>query len=85
LYGWQGSTCAPWSRREKPHQFASRIDMWDGDGENIIEHLAGAEDFTVALATYSRVRALAEGSHHLAARGSRHRGQSQCASSSALV
>jgi hypothetical protein len=32
--------------------FAFRIDMWTDDGENIIEHLAGAEDFTVALATY---------------------------------
>jgi hypothetical protein len=32
--------------------FAFRIDMWTEDGENIVEHLAGAEDFTVALATY---------------------------------
>jgi hypothetical protein len=32
--------------------FAYRIDMWDDDGENIIEHLAGVEDFTVALTTY---------------------------------
>jgi hypothetical protein len=32
--------------------FAFRIDVWTDDGENIIEHLAGAEDFTVALATY---------------------------------
>ena len=30
--------------------FSFRIDMWTDDGENIIEHLAGAEDFTVALA-----------------------------------
>ena len=26
--------------------------MWTDDGENIIEHLAGIEDFTVAVATY---------------------------------
>ena len=32
--------------------FAFRVDMWDDDGENIIEHLAGVEDFTLALATY---------------------------------
>ncbi len=32
--------------------FAHRIDMWDDDGENVIEHLAGVEDFDVALATY---------------------------------
>jgi hypothetical protein len=32
--------------------FAHRIDLWDDDGENIIEHLAGVEDLQVALATY---------------------------------
>jgi hypothetical protein len=32
--------------------FAYRIDMWDADGENIIEHLAGVEDLQVAKATY---------------------------------
>jgi hypothetical protein len=32
--------------------FAFRIDCWDDDGENVVEHLAGVEDFTVALATY---------------------------------
>jgi hypothetical protein len=36
--------------KDRTH-FAFRIDMWDDDGENIIEHLAGIEDFTVALAT----------------------------------
>jgi hypothetical protein len=29
--------------------FAHRIDMWDDDGQN---HLAGVEDFEVAMATY---------------------------------
>jgi hypothetical protein len=32
--------------------FAFRIDMWGSDGESIVEHLAGAEDFQLALATY---------------------------------
>jgi hypothetical protein len=26
--------------------FSFRIDMWTDDGENVIEHLAGVEDFT---------------------------------------
>ena len=32
--------------------FAHRVDMWDDDGQNVIEHLAGVEDFEVAMATY---------------------------------
>jgi hypothetical protein len=32
--------------------FAYRIDAWDADGENVIEHLAGVEDLQVAKATY---------------------------------
>jgi hypothetical protein len=32
--------------------FAFRIDMWDASGENLVEHLAGVEDYTLALATY---------------------------------
>jgi hypothetical protein len=30
--------------------FAFRIDLWDGTGDNIVEHVAGAEDFQIALA-----------------------------------
>ena len=30
--------------------FAHRIDLWDADGENVIEHLAGVEDPQVAMA-----------------------------------
>jgi hypothetical protein len=37
--------------KDRAH-FSFRVDMWDDDGENIIEHLAGVEDFKVALATY---------------------------------
>jgi hypothetical protein len=33
-------------------RFAYRIDMWDADGENIIEHLAGVEDLQFAKATF---------------------------------
>jgi hypothetical protein len=32
--------------------FTHRIDMWDNDVENVIEQLAGVEDFEVAMATY---------------------------------
>ena len=33
--------------------FAFRIDVWTDDGENLVEHLAGVEDFTVAMVTYA--------------------------------
>jgi hypothetical protein len=33
-------------------QFLYRIDMWSRDGGKVIEHLAGVEDFQVAMATY---------------------------------
>ena len=32
--------------------FAFRIDLWTSDGTSIVEHLAGVEDFQLALATY---------------------------------
>ena len=32
--------------------FTQRLDMSDDAGQNIIEHLAGVEDFEVAEATY---------------------------------
>jgi hypothetical protein len=32
--------------------FLYRIDMWSRDGARVIEHLAGVEDFQVAMATY---------------------------------
>jgi hypothetical protein len=32
--------------------FAYRIDLWDAEGENVVEHLAGVEDYQVAMATY---------------------------------
>jgi hypothetical protein len=32
--------------------FAFRIDMWDASSENLVEHIAGVEDYQVAQATY---------------------------------
>jgi hypothetical protein len=32
--------------------FLYRIDMWTIDGEHVIEHMAGIEDFQLAMATY---------------------------------
>jgi hypothetical protein len=32
--------------------FAFRIDVWDASGENLVEHIAGVEDYQVAQATY---------------------------------
>jgi hypothetical protein len=32
--------------------FTFRIDTWTPDGESIVEHVAGVEDYQVALATY---------------------------------
>jgi hypothetical protein len=32
--------------------FTSRVDTWTPDGESIVEHVAGVEDYQVALAPY---------------------------------
>jgi hypothetical protein len=32
--------------------FTFRIDTWGANGESIIEHVAGVEDYQIALATY---------------------------------
>jgi hypothetical protein len=32
--------------------FTFRVDSWTPDGETIVEHVAGVEDYQVALATY---------------------------------
>jgi hypothetical protein len=32
--------------------FTFRIDTWTPDGETIVEHVAGVQDYQVALATY---------------------------------
>jgi len=33
-------------------RFTFRVDTWTPDGESIMEHVAGVEDYQVALATY---------------------------------
>ena len=32
--------------------FAHRVDIWDDSGDNLIEHVAGIEDFEIAVAAY---------------------------------
>ena len=32
--------------------FADRIDRWDADGNSIMEHVAGCDDLTVAVAAH---------------------------------
>ena len=32
-----------------------RVDIWTPDGESIVEHVAGVEDYQVALATFRAV------------------------------
>ena len=32
--------------------FTFRIDTWTPDGESVVEHVAGVEDYQLALATY---------------------------------
>jgi hypothetical protein len=34
------------------NHFSFRIDIWTADGESIVEHVAGVEDYQIALATY---------------------------------
>ena len=33
-------------------QFTFRVDTWTPDGESIVEHVAGVEDYQVALAAF---------------------------------
>jgi sRNA-binding regulator protein Hfq len=49
--------------KTKTH-FAFRIDIWDNNGVSIVEHVAGVDDFEVAVATGGR-NALALGSHYV--------------------
>jgi len=32
--------------------FTFRVDTWTPDGESIVEHVAGVEDYQIALATF---------------------------------
>ena len=38
--------------KTKTH-FTFRVDTWTLDGESIVEHIAGIEDYRVALATFA--------------------------------
>jgi hypothetical protein len=31
--------------------FAFRVDVWDGAGDNVVEHVAGVDDFETAVTT----------------------------------
>jgi hypothetical protein len=35
-----------------PSHFTFRVDTWTPDSESIVEHVAGVEDYQVALATF---------------------------------
>jgi hypothetical protein len=37
--------------KTKTH-FSFRVDVWDDAGDNIVEHVAGIDDFETAVATY---------------------------------
>jgi hypothetical protein len=37
--------------KTKPH-FAFRIDVWDDGDANLVEHLAGLDDYAMAVAAY---------------------------------
>jgi len=37
--------------KTKTH-FAFRIDVWDGAGDNLVEHLGGLDDYAMAVAAY---------------------------------
>jgi len=49
--------------------FAYRIDIWSKpNGDSIVEHVAGVEDYDVAVATYhAALQTLAWRAHHAAA------------------
>jgi len=56
--------------------FTFRVDTWTADGESIVGHVAGVEDYQVALATYrAACQSLAGHAHYLAAGCASDRGQ----------
>jgi hypothetical protein len=40
------------ARAARSTYFAFRVDVWDEAGDNIVEHVAGVDDFETAVATY---------------------------------
>ena len=56
--------------------FTFRVDTWTANGESIVEHVAGVEDYQVALRyLLRRLPTLAWHSHHLTAGRASNRGQ----------
>jgi transposase-like protein len=48
----QGRPKQSLSEVQEPTHFTFRIDTWTAGGESVIEHVAGAEDYQLALATF---------------------------------
>jgi hypothetical protein len=48
--------------------FTFRVDTWTPDGESIVEHVAGIEDYQVALATYRAACERWPGTHPVSGR-----------------
>jgi hypothetical protein len=47
--------------------FAFRVDVWDGAGDSVVEHVAGVDDFETAVATLlGRRPTMAKGEDHAA-------------------
>jgi hypothetical protein len=40
--------------KTKTH-FQFRLDLWDADGNEVLEHIAGVDDFNVAMGAYQAV------------------------------
>jgi hypothetical protein len=45
-------TMRPTGKVKTRTNFSFRIDIWIADGESIVEHVAGVEDYELGLATY---------------------------------
>ena len=48
----QGTKAVKKTTEKTRTHFTFRIDTWTPDGESIMEHLAGVEDYRVVLATF---------------------------------
>src|SRR5215470_12636109 len=68
-----------WDKEDGDDQAANslylRVDTWTPDGESIVEHVAGVEDYQVALATYPAACERWPGTPFTLRQGARDRGQ----------
>src|SRR5215471_3867115 len=69
-----GAMAVKKTEKRRTH-FTFRIDTWTADGESIVEHLAGVEDYTLAMATYRSCDRTLANTDHVAAGRPRDRGQ----------